>query len=1155
MIIPLPPNLSLPEKPAQQLAMGQLFGASLSWALYAIAKTAKQWLMVVTKDITAAHQLERELRFYHSDSDAWPILFFPDWETLPFDHFSPHPDIISERMAVLSQIGQLKQGILLVAANTLMHYLPPREYLNNNSLLLKRGQLLHPQSFKEQLEKSGYRHVTQVMEHGEYAIRGSIIDIFPMGSDSPYRIDLFDQEIDSLRTFDPDTQRTAQVIDKIDLLPAHEFPLTDDSIALFRSAWRDRFHGNPMDSSMYQNISRRESAPGIEYYLPLFFTHTATLFDYLPSYSLVAAVEDIHAASTHFWQEINERYEQLSHDIKRPILSPADIFIPVDQLFSRINAFPKLQLQLGSLAIAKSWQLNLAVTPIPDVSIHYSAAQPLQKLENWLLHYSGRVLFVTESAGRKEVLEELLRERNIRCIFYTDWSQFLNDTQPLGMMIAPFEHGFILEHPALAVVTEQELFGEQVRQSRLRKRSTMEAQTIIRELTELKLGDPLVHIDHGVGRYLGLQIIQTSGLEAEYLTLEYENQAKLYVPIASLHLLSRYSGTDKDKAPLHRLGSGQWEKIRRKAAEKIRDVAAELLNIYAQRAAKQGFTFAKPDQHYLAFSAAFPFELTIDQELAVNKVIEDMNVSRCMDRLICGDVGFGKTEVAMRAAFLAVQSDKQVAVLVPTTLLAEQHLHNFQDRFAKWPVRIEAISRFRSAKEQTKILEELKQGKIDIIIGTHKLLQPTVLFKSLGLLIVDEEHRFGVRQKERIKALRAEVDLLTLTATPIPRTLNMAMAAIRDLSIIATPPARRLSVKTFVREYDKPLIREAILREILRGGQVYFLHNEVHSIERMKEELLTLLPEVRIAIAHGQMREQALERVMVDFYHQRFNVLLCTTIIESGIDIPTANTMIINRADRFGLAQLHQLRGRVGRSHHQAYAYLLTPPEDVLTADAKKRLTAIESLEELGSGFILATHDLEIRGAGELLGEEQSGHIEAIGFSLYMELLDETVKALQAGKTLSLDKPLQAVTEVDLKIPALIPEDYLPDVHMRLVLYQRIANAKTSDDLEELQVEMIDRFGILPQQAKNLFQTAELKLLASSLSVRKIDVGKELGTIEFMPNPSINLTALIQLIQKQPDRYKLLNNEKLKFAVPEDTPATKIKLVKDLLGKLHGTAN
>ncbi|HVV68389.1 MAG TPA: transcription-repair coupling factor [Gammaproteobacteria bacterium] len=1149
----------LPDKPGDRLILGQLQGASLSLAILSAAQAAKGLLIVITTEVSIANQLERELNFFKSDADL-PVLVFPDWETLPYDHFSPHPDILSDRMVTLTQLPQLTKGILLVSVTTLMHRLPPRGYLEGNCLFLKQGQRLALQVFREQLDKAGYRHVSQVMQHAEYTVRGSLLDVFPMGSDVPYRIDLFDDEIDSLRTFDPESQRTLEVISEINLLPAHEFPLTADGIGHFRQAWREHFSGNPMQSPLYQSISQGESAAGIEYWLPLFFDRTDTLFDYLQSKSLIVGIDDVHPAAERFWREVTERYEQLGHDQTRPILPPNEVFIPVENVFGAIKTFPQLQLQAATVP-EKSYSLNMATQAAPMVALDSQAAEPLHTLTAWLTAYgvipethktaaNSRVLFCAETAGRREVLESLLSNIPIHPQFFASWHEFLTSSASIGMVIAPLEQGMSLSDPQLTLITETQLFGQQVMQRRLRKRRAQEPDEIIRDLTELKIGSPVVHIDHGVGRYQGLQTLTTGEQVAEYLMLEYADNAKLYVPISSLNLISRYSGADIEHAPLHRLGSGQWEKIKRKATEKIRDVAAELLNIYAERAAKTGFAFAKPDQHYLAFAAAFPFEETPDQQQAISQVIADMTAPKCMDRLVCGDVGFGKTEVAMRAAFLAVQSHKQVVVLVPTTLLAEQHLHTFQDRFAKWPIRIEAISRFRSREEQKKILEDLSAGKIDIMIGTHKLLQPDIKIKDLGLLIVDEEHRFGVRQKDRIKALRAEVDLLTLTATPIPRTLNMALGNIRDLSIIATPPAKRLSVKTFVREYQNALIREAVLRETMRGGQAYFLHNEVQSIERLANELQNLLPEVRIAIAHGQMREQALERVMADFYHQRFNLLLCTTIIESGIDIPTANTMIINRADRFGLAQLHQLRGRVGRSHHQAYAYLLTPAEEVLTSDAKKRLTAIESLEDLGAGFMLATHDLEIRGAGELLGDEQSGHMQEIGFSLYMELLEETVKALKSGKEPLLDKPLAAATEINCKIPALIPENYLPDVHTRLMLYKRIANAKNKAALDDLQAEMIDRFGILPPATKNLFHITELKLQAEPLGVRKIDMGVETGTIEFSPNPAINMAALIQLVQKQPERYKVVGSEKLRFTMPEGNVDERIKAIESLLEKL-----
>lgn len=1145
---PFPFSTPLPKKPGDRLIAGNLFGASISWAISSAAQLTNQLMVVVTPNVGAANQLERELNFFKSD-ESLPVLNFPDWETLPYDHFSPHPDIISERLMVLHRLLQMRKGILLIAASTLMQRLPPQEYLDATRFALNVGESIDLEAFRNRLASAGYRNVGQVMEHGEYAIRGSIIDIFPMGSNLPFRIDLLDDEIDTLRTFDTETQRTLEVITSIDLLPAHEFPLDQPAITHFRQKWRERLAGNPAQSPLYQNISQGESSPGIEYYLPLFFERVGSLFDYLPKQTIISMVEDVHPSANRFWQEVTERYEQHRYNPERPLLAPAEIFLPVEELFAAMKAFPQLQLQSEPVS-EKSYSINFSAEIPATLLVEHQAKQPLHHLADWLITHNERVLFCAETAGRREVLEGLLSDLKIQPTFFPTWQSFLNDKADYGMTIAPIDRGLLSGDPPIALITESQLFGQQVMQRRLRKRREQDVDAIVRDLSELKVGSPVVHIDHGVGRYLGLQTIKTGDRDVEYLTLEYADNAKLYVPISSLNLISRYSGAEIEHAPLHRLGSGQWERIKRKAAEKMRDVAAELLNIYAQRAAKKGFAFAPPDQHYLAFAASFPFEETPDQHQTINQVINDMVSTRCMDRVVCGDVGFGKTEVAMRAAFIAVQSHKQVGVLVPTTLLAEQHLHSFQDRFAKWPIRVEAISRFRNKQEQTKIINELAEGKIDIVIGTHKLLQETVQFKNLGLLIVDEEHRFGVRQKERIKAMRAEMDLLTLTATPIPRTLNMALASIRDLSIIATPPAKRLSVKTFVREYTKPLIREAILRETLRGGQVYFLHNEVQSIERVAHELQTLFPEGRIGIAHGQMRESALENVMADFYHQRFNILLSTTIIESGIDIPSANTMIINRADRFGLAQLHQLRGRVGRSHHQAYAYLLTPPQDALTPDAKKRLNAIESLEELGSGFTLATHDLEIRGAGELLGEEQSGHIQELGYSLYMELLEETVNALKAGKEPLLDKPLRSGTEVDFKIATLIPEDYLPDVHTRLMLYKRIANAKDHRQLDDLQVEMIDRFGLLPTQAKNLFHITELKITAQALGIKKLDITGNEGLIEFNPNPPINSANLIQMIQKQPQVFRLQGTEKLRFTVAGNSVDNKFKVAEEVLGRL-----
>jgi transcription-repair coupling factor (superfamily II helicase) len=1077
--------------------------------------------IVIAPNIAAITQLEHELNFFAKDQDV-EIFTLPDWETLPYDHFSPHQDIISQRLLALYRLLSLEKGIVLVSVTTAMQRLMPRDYLENNSFVLNKTQKIDLTKLRDNLIQRGYYHVNQVMEHGEFAVRGSIIDIFPMGSAIPYRIDLFYNEIESIREFDPETQRSLQELDNIQLLPAREFSLNEHAIFDFKQKWQDLFPKS-LDSPIYQNISHGDSVPGIEYYLPLFFTNTQTLFDYLPNNSLLVRFDDLTKPAEDFWSEINKRYEQLGFDLNRPLLPPIDIFIPVDKLFGYGKKFSQIQTQ--------------HIKQLPDLSI--------DKLPEFLQSTPGRILFCAESAGRREALLELLQRIDLQPKIYASWHEFTQDNTRFGFCIGILEQG--LKFGDITIIPETELFGQQVvMQRRLRQAKEQDPEAIIRDLTELKIGDPVVHVDHGIGRYLGLQTLTTGGITAEYLTIEYADKAKLYVPIAALHLISRYMGASPENAPYNRLGSKQWEKAKRKAQEKIYDTAAELLDIYARRAAKTGFAFKIPAEEYQKFAGTFSFETTGDQQTSIDQVKQDMLSKRTMDRLICGDVGFGKTEVALRAAFIAVQNNKQTAILTPTTLLTQQHYNNFQDRFADWPINIAMLSRFNSPKQQKAIIEQVKNGKIDIVIGTHKLLQPDIKFKDLGLLIIDEEHRFGVKQKEKIKSLRADIDILTLTATPIPRTLNMALSGIRDLSIIATPPEKRLSIKTFIREYNKQLIREAILRETLRGGQVYFLHNDVATIEKTTDLLKKLIPEANIQIAHGQMREQQLEKIMRDFYHLRFNVLVCTTIIESGIDIPTANTMIINNADRFGLAQLHQLRGRVGRSHHQAYAYLLIRSQKHITRDAKKRLDAISVMKDLGTGFTLATHDLEIRGAGEILGEEQSGQIQAIGFNLYTEFLDQAVNTLKSGSA----PELTYGTEIDLQIPALIPDSYVFDVHTRLTLYKRIANAKNKDELHELQVELVDRFGLHPQPTKNLFAITELKLKAQPLGIKSIKAGANSGIIEFTDNPHIDPQKIIQLMQKYPDIYKLTTANKLKFTLKEDTGAKRIMNINELLGKL-----
>lgn len=1136
----------LPKKPGDKLRFGSLHGSSIGLIISQIAKQHKGPLLIITQDNLAANRLENALQFF---TPELTILSFPDWETLPYDSFSPHQDLISQRLATLARLPTISQGVLLVPITTLMQRIAPRSFIDGNSFNFTKNDTINLNEMRRRLEHSGYRCVNQVIEQGEFAVRGSILDLFPTGNDLPLRIDLFDDEIDSIRTFDPETQRSLDVIEKIYLLPAREFPLTEIAITQFRQAWREKFMGNPTNSTIYNDVSQGFCPPGIEYYLPLFFQATQLLLDYLPSNTLLIQTGEIYQQAEKFWQEINERYEQCRYDITRPILNPVELYTPINDLFSQLNTFAQIHLQQAAVEHSAG-KYNFSTIIAPDLTISHKAEQPFSKLQQFLTATNSRVLICAETAGRREALLELLKTINAHPKNYLTWDAFLTDTSnKTGITIAPLDEGLFIATPELSVIAEAELFGQQVMQRRRRKAKTFDSDAIVRNLAELTLGAPVVHIDHGVGRYVGLQTLPVGEHQAEFVTLEYADGAKLYVPVSSLHLISRYSGADLEHAPLHRLGSGQWEKAKQKTAEQVRDVAAELLDIYAQRAARKGHIFAKPDLSYQAFAAGFPFEETPDQQQAIEQVIADMNSERTMDRLICGDVGFGKTEVAMRAAFMAVQDGKQVAILVPTTLLAQQHYQNFKDRFAEWPIQIDVVSRFRSTAEQKTILEKLKSGGIDILIGTHKLIQKDVVFKDLGLLIIDEEHRFGVQQKEKLKALRAEVDILTLTATPIPRTLNMAMSGLRELSIIATPPARRLSIKTFVQEKNNGLIREALLRELLRGGQVYFLRNEVEGIEKFAHEIGELVPEARIGIAHGQMRETELERVMADFYHHRFNVLICTTIIETGIDVPSANTIIIDRADKFGLAQLHQLRGRVGRSHHQAYAYLMTPNKKAMTGDAIKRLEAIASLEDLGAGFTLATHDLEIRGAGELLGEEQSGNMQAVGFSLYMELLDHAVKALKAGKEPALLKPLHSGAEIDLQVTALIPESYVPDVHTRLVFYKRIANAAIYDELKELQVEMIDRFGLLPDAVKNLFQITELKLKAQQIGIRKIDAGPNGGRIEFDTEPNIDPGIIIQLIQKQPQRYKLDGPNRLRFNDIQKNAEDRFNNIKLLLGK------
>ncbi|WP_120995696.1 transcription-repair coupling factor [Stutzerimonas urumqiensis] len=1140
--------LRLPSIPAAsgRQQWGNLPGSSLSLVVAEAARSADRFTLLLTPDSQSAERLQQELAFFAPDL---PVLHFPDWETLPYDIFSPHQDIISQRIATLYQLPELRHGVLVVPVSTALHRLAPTRFMLGSSLVLDAGQTLDVEQMRLRLEAAGYRCVETVYEHGEFAVRGALVDLFPMGSSTPYRIDLFDDEIETLRTFDPDTQRSIDKVESIRLLPAREFPLRKEAVTGFRARFRERFDVDFRRCPVYQDLSTGITPAGIEYYLPLFFDETSTLFDYLPAGSQVFSLPGIEQAAEQFWNDVRTRYEDRRYDPERPLLPPAELFLPVEDCFARLKTLPRVVVSQQDVEPGVGRERFNAGT-LPELAAEPKANEPLGRLRRFIEEFPGRVLFAAETAGRREVLLELLARIKLRPQEVDGWQGFLDSAERLTITIAPLDEGLLIEEPPVALIAETLLFGQRVMQRRRREQGRETGDNVIKNLTELREGAPVVHIDHGVGRYQGLVNLEVEGQPAEFLKLEYADEATLYVPVANLHLIARYTGSDDALAPLHRLGSEQWQKAKRKAAEQVRDVAAELLDIYARRAARKGYAFKDPQLDYETFSAGFPFEETPDQQSAIDAVRADMLAAKPMDRLVCGDVGFGKTEVAMRAAFIAVHSGKQVAVLVPTTLLAQQHYNSFRDRFADWPVKVEVMSRFKSAKEVDAAVAQLAEGQVDIVIGTHKLLQDDVKFKSLGLVIIDEEHRFGVRQKEQLKALRSEVDILTLTATPIPRTLNMAVSGMRDLSIIATPPARRLSVRTFVMEHQNAVVKEALLRELLRGGQVYYLHNEVKTIEKCARDLAELVPEARIAIGHGQMRERELEQVMSDFYHKRFNVLVASTIIETGIDVPSANTIIIDRADKFGLAQLHQLRGRVGRSHHQAYAYLLTPPRKQMTDDAQKRLEAIANTQDLGAGFVLATNDLEIRGAGELLGEGQSGQIQAVGFTLYMEMLERAVKAIRKGEQPNLEQPLGGGPDINVRLPCLIPEDYLPDVHARLILYKRIASAADEDGLKELQVEMIDRFGLLPEPTKHLIRVTQLKLQAEALGIAKVDAGPQGGRIEFSADTRVDPLVLVKLIQSQPNRYKLEGATVFKFQVPMERAEERFNTLEALFERL-----
>lgn len=1133
-------------KPGHRLALPALHGSSDAYALAQAASALKSQSRMLTVFVANAGDAQRlldEIPWFNSELRC---RLLPDWETLPYDAFSPHQDLVSERLATLHEIQNGRCDVLLAPASTALLRMAPPSFLAAYTFFFKKGDTLDEAKLKTQLTLAGYNHVNQVMSPGEYSVRGGLIDLFPMGSALPYRLDLFGDSIESIKTFDADTQRSIFPVPEVRLLPGREFPMDEPARAAFRSRWREQFEGDPSRSAIYKDIGNGIASAGIEYYLPLFFEETATLFDYLPAHPYFALLGDIDEAIKRFWTDTRSRYQFLKSDRERPVLPPESVFLRDEDFFAILKPQARWVLPATDMATPAS-----EITAfLPDIAVNRRADDPLTNLRAFLLQTDKRVMICAETAGRRETLQQYFNEFDIALTLCDGYTDFITGSARLMLGIAPLHAGFMLTE-GLAFITEAELYaGSGKRIGRKKQEAVTQVEHMVRDLSELKIGDPVVHSNHGIGRYMGLISMDLGEGETEFLHLEYAKETKLYVPVAQLHVISRYSGASPEDAPLHSLGSGQWEKAKRKAAQQIRDTAAELLNLYARRATRQGHAFEFSARDYESFAESFGFEETPDQAAAINAVIADMTSGKPMDRLICGDVGFGKTEVALRAAFVAVMGGKQVAILAPTTLLAEQHAQTFADRFANWPVRIAELSRFRTGKEVSLAIKGMGDGTVDIVIGTHKLLSDDVKFSRLGLVIIDEEHRFGVRQKEALKALRAEVDVLTLTATPIPRTLGMALEGLRDFSIIATAPQKRLAIKTFVRGEDDSVIREACLRELKRGGQVYFLHNEVETIQNRKAMLETLLPEARVVIAHGQMHERDLEKVMRDFVAQRFNILLCTTIIETGIDVPTANTILMHRADKFGLAQLHQLRGRVGRSHHQAYAYLLVHDVQGLTKQANRRLEAIQQMEELGSGFYLAMHDLEIRGAGEVLGDNQSGEMHEIGFQMYSDMLNEAVRSLKNGKEPDLAAPLQSTTEINLHIPALLPNEFCGDVHERLSIYKRLANCSKPAAIDDLQEELIDRFGKLPEQVKSLLETHRLRVAAKPLGIIKIDAHSEAATLQFEPQPPIDGMRIIELVQKN-KHIRLNGQDKLRITANMPDLASRVTQIKQTIKALH----
>ncbi|HGO7776313.1 TPA: transcription-repair coupling factor [Neisseria meningitidis] len=1220
-------------KPREKSRWSNLSQGSLPLAL-ARYLPHKRLKVVLTQDAEQALRLQTAWRFFRPHDTA---VFLPDWETLPYERFSPHQDLVSERLSALWQIKSGAADVLFVPVATAMQKLPPVPFLAGRTFWLKTGQTLDIGRLKTDLVDAGYNHVSHVVAAGEFAVRGGIVDLFPMGSEMPYRIDLFDDEIDSIKTFDTDTQRTISPVSEIRLLPAHEFPTDSEAQKIFRSRFREEVDGNPNDAAVYKAVSNGHFGAGVEYYLPLFFENELeTLFDYIGEDALFVSLGDVHAEANRFWSDVKSRYAMAQGDETYPPLLPQHLYLSADVFAGRLKNY-------GQVLPDVSGKEHT----LPDLAVNRQSDEPLQALKDFQTTFDGRILLCAESLGRRETMLGFLQQNGLKAKPVSDWQGFLSAHEPLMITVAPLAYGFklgglqspnqqqttsasegegdavtdqtefsaaatnplpsplpqereqsaaavsdslkaaavstesslppgksnlhgqIQQQPtpspvgegwgegkavaaqsAIAVITESDLY-QYVARSRIhnrRKKHAAVSDGLLRDLAEINIGDPVVHEEHGIGRYMGLITMDLGGETNEMMLLEYAGEAQLYVPVSQLHLISRYSGQAHENVALHKLGSGAWNKAKRKAAEKARDTAAELLNLYARRAAQSGHKFEINESDYQAFADGFGYEETEDQAAAIAAVIKDLTQAKPMDRLVCGDVGFGKTEVALRAAFVAVMGGKQVAVLAPTTLLVEQHAQNFADRFADFPVKVASLSRFNNSKATKAALEGMADGTVDIVIGTHKLVQDNIKFKNLGLVIIDEEHRFGVRQKEQLKRLRANVDILTMTATPIPRTLSMALEGLRDFSLITTAPSRRLAVKTFVKPFSEGSVREAVLRELKRGGQVFFLHNEVDTIENMRGRLETLLPEARIGVAHGQLRERELEQVMRDFLQQRFNVLLCSTIIETGIDIPNANTIIINRADKFGLAQLHQLRGRVGRSHHQAYAYLLTP--EYITKDAEKRLDAIAAADELGAGFTLAMQDLEIRGAGEILGEGQSGEMIQVGFTLYTEMLKQAVRDLKKGRQPDLDAPLGITTEIKLHSPALLPESYCPDIHERLVLYKRLAVCETVQQINAIHEELVDRFGLPEQPVKTLIESHHLRLMAKELGIDAIDAAGESVTVTFGKNHNIDPSEIILLIQND-KKYRLAGADKLRFTAEMENIEVRINTVKNVLKTLQ----